>query len=58
MRKNAELHRYLAGMAATFAGAWLTGVTGSMLPLAMGASVTLMCTAPLVRRIWAGKRKD
>jgi len=47
---------YLAGLGATFLGAWLAGRTGSMLPLALGAAVTLMCTVPLVRRLWRGKR--
>jgi hypothetical protein len=51
------LPRYIAGLLATFIGAWLTGVTQSMLPLAMGASVALMCTVPLVRQIWTRKRR-
>jgi hypothetical protein len=57
MSKNV-FTRYLAGLASTFAGAWLTDLTGSMLPLALGASVSLMCTAPLVRQIWTRKRKQ
>jgi hypothetical protein len=56
MRKTAPLQRYFAGLAATFVGAWLTDVTGSMLPLALGASITLMCTVPLVRNLWYRKR--
>ncbi|MEP6872936.1 MAG: hypothetical protein ABI887_01090 [Burkholderiales bacterium] len=55
MSKNV-FNRYLVGLACTFAGAWLTDLTSSMLPLALGASVSLMCTAPLVRQIWARKR--
>jgi hypothetical protein len=43
--------RYLAGLACTFAGAWLTGVTGSLIPLALGASASVMCTTSVVRRI-------
>jgi hypothetical protein len=55
MLKNAALLRYFFGLAATFLGAWLTDVTGSMLPLALGASITLMCTVPLVRHLWSRK---
>ncbi len=39
-----------------FVGAWLTDLTGSVLPLALGASALLMCTVPLVKEIWAGRR--
>ena len=46
------LRQCLAGLSATFAGALGTELTGSMLPLALGASVTLMCTAPLVKKLW------
>jgi len=56
MLKTALLQRYFGGLAATFVGAWLTDVTGSMLPLALGASVTLMCTVSLVRHLWSRKR--
>jgi hypothetical protein len=44
---------YGAGLACTFAGAWLTEITGSFLPLAMGASVTLMCTVQVIRALRA-----
>lgn len=44
---------YGAGLTCIFAGAWLTEVTGSFLPLAMGASVALICTASVVRSILA-----
>lgn len=57
MLKSAAFRRYLIGLSATFAGAWGTELTGSMLPLALGASVSLMCTAPLVMEIWARGRK-
>jgi hypothetical protein len=57
MRKHV-LRQYFVGLAATFAGAWLTDLTGSMLPLAMGASLSLLCTAPLVRQLWTRRRKD
>lgn len=46
------LRRYLAGMSATFLGAWITGLTDSKLPLALGASITVMYTAMLVTQIW------
>ena len=52
MFKSVEFRRYLAGLCATFAGAWMTDLTGSMLPLALGASITLMCTVPVVRTLW------
>lgn len=58
MRKTSHFYRYLAGLASTFAGAWLSSVVGSMLPLAMGASVSLMCTAPLVRHLWTRRPVD
>ena len=51
MLKRVEFRRYLAGLCATFVGAWATDVTGSMLPLALGASIALMCTVPLVRTL-------
>ena len=57
MFKSFEFRRYLAGLCATFAAAWATDVTGSMLPLALGASVTLMCTVPLVRTLWGRLRR-
>ena len=56
MNPSRELLRYLAGLFATFVGAWATDVTESMLPLALGASVTLMCTVPLVRKLWSRRR--
>ena len=45
------VHRYLIGLAATFGGAALTEYFDSMLPLALGAALTLMCTIDVVRRI-------
>ena len=51
MLKTTAFRRYLIGLFATFAGAWGTDLTGSMIPLALGASVALMCTAALVREI-------
>ena len=57
MKFSPELRAYLAGLCATFAGAWVTEVTGSMLPLALGASVALMCTASLVRSLLRRRRR-
>ena len=57
MLKTASFRRYLVGLSATFAGAWGTDLTGSMIPLALGASFTLLSTAPLVREIWTRGRK-
>ena len=51
-----SLRHYLAGLSATFAGALATEITGSMLPLAWGASVTVMCTVPVVRSLWNRRR--
>ncbi len=50
--------RYLVGLGATFAGAGLTELTGSMLPLALGASFTLIVTLDVVRRIRARARRE
>lgn len=57
MPHKPALPRYIAGLLATFVGAWLSGVTQSMLPLALGASLSLMCTVPLVRQIWTRKQR-
>ncbi len=57
-RRSSVLQPYLAGLSATFVGAWLTELTSSMLPLALGASLTLMCIAPVIRDIWTKKRKQ
>ena len=56
MKQSSALRLYLGGLCATFAGAWATELTGSMFPLAMGASVALMCTAPLVSKLWTRRR--
>ena len=50
------LRRYGLGLACVFAGAWLTELSGSMIPLSMGAAASLMWTLPLVRSIWRGKQ--
>lgn len=56
MNRSTNLRRYLIGMSATVAGAWITELTGSVLPLALGAAFTLMCTARVVQAVWARKR--
>src|SRR5690349_20980348 len=38
MLKPASIRRYLVALSATFAGAWAMDLTGSMIPLALGAS--------------------
>ena len=55
LRKR-HLQHYTAGLGATFLGAWLTAETGSMLPLACGAAVAVMCTGVLVKSLWRGRR--
>ena len=53
--RSRVFRHYVVGLLCTFAGAWLTGVTGSMLPLALGAAVGVLQTPPLVRAIWSKK---
>ena len=55
--RKQELLRYTFALGATFIGAYLTEPTGSLLPLALGASALLLCTWTLVRAIWVGGRK-
>ena len=57
-RHAGALKGYTFGLACTFAGAWLAGVTDSMLPLALGAAALLLATAQLVRSIWSRGRKQ
>jgi hypothetical protein len=49
------LRNYLLGIASIVVGAGFTSSTGSMLPLAMGGAVGVMCTISLVRAIAGGK---
>ena len=49
------LKLYAAGHASLLAGAWAMHVTGSMLPIALGASACLMLTVPLVRHFMTRK---
>ncbi len=43
------LKLYAMGHASLLAGAWAMHATGSMLPMALAASASLMLTVPLVR---------
>ncbi len=52
------LPRYLLGLAGTLVGAAGTEFTGSMLPLALGASFTLLVTFDVVRRLRVRSRRD
>lgn len=49
--RNSLLRTYGVGLACTFAGAWVTGLSDSFIPLAMGAAVAVMCTFHVVRAI-------
>lgn len=51
-----ELRRYLLGLVLVFAGAWATGESGSMLPLACGAAAWTMLSVPLLRRLLGSRR--
>lgn len=56
-RHRRALRGYGFGLACVFAGAWLTELSGSMLPLSMGAAAALMWTVPLVRSLWGSKHR-
>ncbi len=55
MFRNRILLNYLLGIASIVIGAGATSATDSMLPLAMGGAVSIMCTYSLVRAIRQGK---
>jgi hypothetical protein len=46
-----DVRLYLLGHAAIVAGAYLMDVTGSLVPMALGASAALMLTVPMVTRM-------
>jgi len=48
-----EFPLYAIGLGCVLAGAWLNEVSGSLIPLALGASASLMCTFRVVKRIRA-----
>ena len=56
MRKKSAFRQYLAGLLATFVGAAFTNQAHSMWPLALGAAISVMCTAPLVVQLWRRRR--
>lgn len=49
MTRQRAFRLYALGQGAILVGAWFMHQTGSMLPLALGASAGLMLTAPLVK---------
>lgn len=51
-----ELRRYLLGLVLVFVGAWATGESGSMLPLALSAAAWMMLSVPLLRRLLRAAR--
>ncbi|MEO6279399.1 hypothetical protein [Roseateles sp.] len=55
--RNRFLLNYMLGIVSIVIGAGVTSATDSMLPLAMGGAVGVMCTYSLVRAIWQGKLK-
>ena len=50
--RSRAMRLYVAGLSGAMLGARLTGMTSSMVPLALGASASVMCTAPLIKAIW------
>jgi len=48
---------FALGISCTVIGAGVTSATDSLLPLAMGGAVALMCTYSLVRAICQGDMK-
>jgi len=53
------MRNYLCGLLCVVAAAWLTAVTGSLLPLSAGGAVLVMVTVPLIQAIrahFAGRR--
>lgn len=57
MFRTRVLLNYLLGLASIVIGAGVTSATDSLVPLAMGGAVGVMCTFSLVRAIWRGKFK-
>ncbi|RZL09547.1 MAG: hypothetical protein EOP40_09465 [Rubrivivax sp.] len=53
MTRQRAFRLYALGQGAILVGAWLMHQSGSMLPLALGASAGLMLTAPLVKHFGA-----
>lgn len=53
--RQRALRLYALGQAAIVVGAWFMHQTGSMWPMALGASAGLMFTAPLVRSFFTAR---
>ena len=51
--RSREFRLYLVGHGFVLLGAWLMSATGSMWPMALGASASLMLTVPLIQRLRA-----
>ena len=51
--RNPPLRLYLLGHGLILVGAWLMDLTGSMLPMALGASAALMLSVPLLKQLTA-----
>jgi hypothetical protein len=51
--RNPPMRLYLLGHGLILLGAWLTDVTGSMLPMALCASAALMLSVPLLKQLTA-----
>ncbi|MCY7306477.1 MAG: hypothetical protein LH632_10060 [Rhodoferax sp.] len=43
------VRNYVFGLVCTCVGAWLTEISASLLPLALGGAALVMATVPLVR---------
>ena len=55
--RGRAMRLYLWGLGGTLLGAWLTGITSSMVPLALGASASILCTTLLVKAILTAARR-
>ena len=51
--RNPPLRLYLLGHSCILLGAWLMDASGSMLPMALGASAALMLSMPLIKQLTA-----
>ena len=51
--RNLPMRLYLLGHGLILLGAWLMDLTGSMMPMALGASAALMLSVPLLKQLTA-----
>lgn len=49
--RSSAFRWYVLALVGNVVAAWLLAVTGSLLPLALTASASLLCTVALVKRI-------